>query len=116
MDLSKICKLFHTRIYNNEISTWETQLEMKYDNYFKDDFKETDASSLMNKRSVILQSLTPPKLQQMEGTENQSSSERWLYARRLGQLVIDKNPSSDARAFKFTSSYVWGINRESFQT
>ena len=99
---------------------------MKYEDY---DFKDIDASSLMNKTSVILQSLTPPKLQQMEGTENQSCSERWqserwcrltasqcLNACRLGQLVLDKNPSADVRAFKFISSHVWGINCKQFQT
>ena len=83
---------------SNEISMWETQLEMKYKDY---DFKDIDASSLMNKTSVMLQSTTPPKLQQMEGTRNQSCSERWhserwcrltasqcLNACRLGQLVL----------------------------
>ena len=111
---------------SNEILMWETQLEMKYEDY---EFKNIDASGLMNRASVILQSLTPPKLQQMEGTENQSCSEIWhserwchltasqrLNACRLGQLVFDKNPSADVRAFKFISSYVWGINREQFQT
>ena len=105
---------------------WETQLEIKYEDYQLEDVNLDD---LMNNTAAILQSLTPSKLKQIEGTDLQSANERWycerwchltasqcLSACRIGRLVLDGDPNADVRAFKFISSHIWGINREPFQS
>ena len=109
----------------NEISMWETQLEIKYEDY---QLEDVNLDHLMNNTAAILQSLTPSKLKQIEGTDLQSANERWycerwcrltasqcLSACRIGRLVLDGDPNVDVRAFKFISSDIWGINREPFQ-
>ena len=110
----------------NEISMWETQLEIKYEDY---QLEDVNLDHLMNNTAAILQSLTPSKLKQIEGTDLQSANERWycerwcrltasqcLSACRIGRLVLDGDPNADVRAFKFISSHIWGINREPFQS
>ena len=57
-----------------ELSMWETQLEIKYEDY---GLKDINLDQLINITQTILQSITPPKLQQIEGTELQSKNERW---------------------------------------
>ena len=110
----------------NEISMWETQLEIKYEDY---QLEDVNLDHLMNNTAAILQSLTPSKLEQIEETDLQSANERWycerwcrltasqcLSACRIGRLVLDGDPNADVRAFKFISSHIWGINREPFQS
>ena len=110
----------------NEISMWETQLEIKYEDY---QLEDVNLDHLMNNAAAILQSLTPSKLKQSEGTDLQSANERWycerwcrltasqcLSACRIGRLVLDGDPNADVRAFKFISLHIWGINREPFQS
>ena len=110
----------------NEISMWETQLEIKYEDY---QLEDVNLDHLMNNTAAILQSLTPSKLKQIEGTDLQSANERWYCERwchltasqcfsacRIGRLVLDGDPNADVRAFKFISSHIWGINREPFQS
>ena len=83
----------------------------------------------MNSTAAILQSLTPSKLKQIEGTDLQGANERWyckrwcrltasqcLSACRIGRLVLDGDPNADVRDFKFISSHIWDIDRERFQS
>ena len=58
----------------NEISMWETQLEIKYEDY---QLEDVNLDHLMNNTAAILQSLTSSKLKQMEGTDLQSANESW---------------------------------------
>ena len=44
---------------------WETQLEIKYEDY---QLEDVNLDHLMNNTAAILQSLTPSKLKQIEGT------------------------------------------------
>ena len=106
---------------------WETQqLEIKYEEY---ELKDINLNQLINITQTILQSITPPKLHQIEGTELKSENERWysegwcrltasqcLNACRIGRLVLDGNPNADVRAFKFISCHIWGIDRELLQS
>ena len=55
----------------NEISMWETQLEIKYEDY---ELEDVNLDHLMNNTAAILQSLTPSKLKQIEGTDLQSAN------------------------------------------
>ena len=105
---------------------WETQLEIKYEDY---QLEDVNLDHLMNNTAAILQSLTPSKLKQIEGTDLQSANERWycerwchltasqcLSACRIGRLVLDGDSNADVRAFKFISSHIWGIDCEPFQS
>ena len=57
---------------------WETQLEIKYKDY---QLEDVNLDHLMNNTAAILQSLTPSKLKQIEGTDLQSANERWYCER-----------------------------------
>ena len=105
---------------------WETQLEIKYEDY---QLEDVNLDHLMNNTAAILQSLTPSKLKQIEGTDLQSANERRYCERwcrltasqcpsacRIGRLVLDGDPNVDVRAFKFILSHIWGIDREPFQS
>ena len=52
---------------------WETQLEIKYEDY---QLEDVNLDHLMNNTAAILQSLTPSKLKQIEGTNLQSANKR----------------------------------------
>ena len=92
----------------NDISMWETQLEIKYEDY---QLEDVNLDHLMNNTAAILQSLTPSKLKQIEGTDLQSANERWycerlcrltasqcLTACRIGRLVLDGDLESEPKA------------------
>ena len=104
---------------------WETRIEMSYKNY---ELGDKDISLLMSRALQIESNITPSILKQVEGTEQQSGSEKWynerwlglnsskcLTACRIGKLIVQGKPDASVSAFKFISANIWGIDREPFQ-
>ena len=96
---------------NPQRSMWETQLQIAYQDY---DISDIDVSKISEKINILLESLTPPKLMQIPGTEGQSQSQKWFQERwlrltaskclsafRIGRLIRSEAPNAAVRAFKF---------------
>ena len=111
---------------SKDISMWETQLEMSYEDY---ELGDVDISQLMGRALQIESNITPLVLKQVEGTEQQSGSEKWyserwlpltaakcLTACRMGKLIVQGKPNAGVIAFKFILANIWGIDREPFQS
>ena len=105
---------------------WETQLEIRYEDY---EVADIDISQLMDRTLIIENNITPSVLKQLEGTEQQSASEKWFMERwlrltaskcltscRIGKLIVEGKANASVRAFKFISTNIWGIEREPFQS
>ena len=109
-----------------DLSMWETQLEIRYEDY---EVADIDVSQLMDRTLIIENNITPSVLKQLEGTEQQSASEKWFKERwlrltaskcltscRIGKLIVEGKANASVRAFKFISTNIWGIDREPFQS
>ena len=64
-----------------DLSMWETQLEIRYEDY---EVADIDVSQLMDRKdSHHRNNITLSVLKQLEGTEQQSASEKWFKERWL---------------------------------
>lgn len=116
------------RIYakrSNEISMWEVQLQITYDDYpLEDEISE----NLKRKTKILEDNLKPDALMEIPGTRDQSSSEEWhnqkfrrltaskcLTACKIGELVHNEAPGAAVRAYSFIKSNVWKLG-SSFQS
>lgn len=110
----------------NGMSMWEVQLKMTYDDYELDNANAVILHELTNQ---LLYNLTPPKLMEIPGTQDQSKNEKWfterwlrltaskcLSACRVGQLIIEGAYNAAVRAFMFIATKVWKIGQEHFQS
>ena len=59
----------------NESSTWETQLQLSYDDY---ELSNMDMNNVNKQIKILIENLTPPQLTQIPGTEEQSKSHLWF--------------------------------------
>ena len=97
---------------------WETQLEMRYEDY---ELGDMDIPQLMSRALQIESNVTRSVRKPMEGTEQQSDSEKWhnerwprltaskcLTACRIGKLIVQRKPNASVRAFTFISANIWG--------
>ena len=83
----------------------------------------------MDRTLIIENNITPSVLKQLEGTEQQSVSEKWFKERwlrltaskcltscRIGKLIVEGKANASVRAFKFIQTNIWEIDREPFQS
>ena len=100
---------------NGNISTWETQLKITYSDY---DLTDEQSKLLSEKVTVFLKNITPESCGEIEGTEQQSLSEKWfsegwyrvtasecLSAFKIGRMILQSQAKS-----------IWKIDTEQFQT
>lgn len=111
---------------NGDISMWETQLQMTYDDYSLD---EHMTHHLKEKTNMLNRNLQPCKLMEIAGTQAQSANEEWYSQRfrrltasecknvcNIGKLVCDEAPEAAVRAYNFIKSNVWRIGNTGFQS
>ena len=111
---------------NGNISMWETQLKITYSDY---DLTDEQSKLLSEKVTVFLKNITPESCGEIEGTEQQSLSEKWfserwyrvtasecLSAFKIGRMILQSQPNVALEAFKFICKSIWKIDAEPFQT
>ena len=112
---------------NGEMSMWETQLQMTYDDY---SLEEDRLEDLRRKLTILEENLKHATLMEIPATREQSFSEEWhnqrfrrltasncLSACKIGELVYKESPVAAARAHNFVKSNVWQLDSSSdFQT
>ena len=88
---------------NGNISMWETQLKITYSDY---DLTDEQSKLLSEKVTVFLKNITPESCGEIEGTEQQSLSEKWfserwyrvtasgcLSAFKIGRMILQSQPN-----------------------
>ncbi|XP_015780592.1 PREDICTED: uncharacterized protein LOC107358507 [Acropora digitifera] len=111
---------------NGNISMWETQLKITYSDY---DLTDEQSKLLSEKVTVFLKNITPESCGEIEGTEQQSLSEKWfserwyrvtasecLSAFKIGRMILQSQPNVALETFKFICKSIWKIDAEPFQT
>ena len=109
-----------------EISMWETQLNFTYSDYNLDCER---SRVLFEKVTALHNNLKPEALLEIQGTQEQSKSEKWyserwcrltaskcLSAFKIGKLVSESQPNAAVEARKFIFTNIWGLGSQDFQT
>jgi len=119
-------QLLTSQAEGGEICMWETQLNFTYNDYSLDCER---SRVLFEKVSALHNNLKPEALLEMQGTQEQSKSEKWfserwcrltaskcLSAFQIGKLVSESQPNAAIEARKFIFTNIWGLGSQDFQT
>lgn len=115
-----------SQVEGREICKWKTQLKFTYNDYSLD----CERSRVLFERvTALYNNLKPEALLEMQGTQEQSKSEkcfseRWcrltaskcLSAFQIGKLVSESQPNAAVEAQKFIFTNVWGLGSQDFKT
>jgi len=110
----------------DDLSMWEVQLQMKYNDYPPD---AEISLNLREKTKILQENLTPDDIMEIPGTQGQSSCDGWfnerfwrltaskcLAASKIGELVKKAASNASVRAYIFIKSHVWKLDKDNFQS
>jgi len=109
-----------------DVSMWETQLLITYEDYA---IEASSVPLLEEKGKLLLTNITPKDLWEIEGTVQQSQSDKWrserwlritastcLDAYKVGKSVLTNSSNAASSCKKFIKKHIWKLDGDTPQT